>query len=276
MLAGTSDQRSAARPPVRNGARTVVIDTDRGFAQVLSKRLDASGWDYRVISNPVSPDALVRMRLNAMIVDVTTIGPGCWDYLEQVCARLPGLAVVVCTGPSSVAQRVRGLRIGVDAWVTKPCHPEEMIAVVEAAMRRHRRSELAVLDAPTTAGELTIRTDLHQVYVGDASVELTAREFEIFQLLRQADRVLRREEIYERVWGYAMAHGDRSVDVFIGKLRQKLRGASPGWTYIHTHFGVGYRFDPIVDRIEHPDPPAVDADPGTVSVPGDDLDPVVR
>jgi len=56
--------------------------------------------------------------------------------------------------------------------------------------------------------------------------------------------VLERETIYQRVWGYAMAHGDRSVDVFIRKLRQKLEKRSPGWGYIHTHFGVGYRFDP--------------------------------
>jgi DNA-binding winged helix-turn-helix (wHTH) protein len=59
--------------------------------------------------------------------------------------------------------------------------------------------------------------------------------------------VLRREEIYERVWGYAMAHGDRSVDVFVRKLRQKLRSASSTWNYIHTHFGVGYRFAPEPD-----------------------------
>jgi DNA-binding winged helix-turn-helix (wHTH) protein len=55
--------------------------------------------------------------------------------------------------------------------------------------------------------------------------------------------VLPREEIYQRVWGYAMAHGDRSVDVFVRKLRQKLEAASPSWRYIHTHFGIGYRFD---------------------------------
>jgi DNA-binding winged helix-turn-helix (wHTH) protein len=80
---------------------------------------------------------------------------------------------------------------------------------------------------------------------------LTAREFEILQLLSQSDRVLRREEIYERVWGYAMAHGDRSVDVFVRKLRQKLRNGSPEWSYIHTHFGVGYRFAPELDDGEH-------------------------
>ncbi|MBV9310803.1 MAG: winged helix-turn-helix transcriptional regulator, partial [Solirubrobacterales bacterium] len=98
------------------------------------------------------------------------------------------------------------------------------------------------LESASLVGEITIRPELHQAYVGERSVELTAREFEILQLLSTADRVLRREEIYERVWGYAMAHGDRSVDVFVRKLRQKLGIASPDWSYIHTHFGVGYRF----------------------------------
>jgi DNA-binding response OmpR family regulator len=152
--------------------------------------------------------------------------------------------VVVCTGPSSVAQRVRGLRLGADAWITKPCHPEELICVMEAALRRYRRGEMPSLESANTVGEVTIRPDLYQAYVGEVSLDLTAREFEIFQLLSQSDRVLRREEIYERVWGYAMAHGDRSVDVFVRKLRQKLRAASPQWDYIHTHFGVGYRFAP--------------------------------
>lgn len=264
MLAGSSDQPTAVRAQPRDAARAVVIDADSGFIQVLGKRLEASGWDYRVVSNPVSLDALVRMRLSALIVDTRAVGPGCWEYLEQLCARLPSLAVIVCTGASSVAQRVRGLRLGVDAWVTKPCHPEEVIAVVEAALRRHRRSELAVLDAPAVVGELTIRSDLHQVYAAGSSVELTAREFEILQLLRQADRVLRREEIYERVWGYAMAHGDRSVDVFIGKVRQKLRNASPGWAYIHTHFGVGYRFHPVPEPVES-------GAPAATAGPNDDL-----
>jgi DNA-binding response OmpR family regulator len=190
------------------------------------------------------------MRLNALLIDLTVLGPGAWDYLERVCTRLPGLAVVVCTGPSSVAQRVRGLRLGADAWLTKPCHPEELICVLEAAMRRHRRAEIPQLEGATLAGEITIRPDLYQAYAGERSLELTAREFEILHLLWQSDRVLRREEIYERVWGYAMAHGDRSVDVFVRKLRQKLRAASPSWSYIHTHFGVGYRFAPEPDVAE--------------------------
>ncbi|HZU60953.1 MAG TPA: response regulator transcription factor [Solirubrobacteraceae bacterium] len=243
--------------PVPQGARAAqrsstplslaIIDRDTGLIQVLGKRLAAAGWEHKVVSSPLTPQALVRLRLNALIVDISVVGPEWWVYLEEVCMRLPGLGVVVCTGPSSVAQRIRGLRLGVDAWVTKPCHAEELICVTEASVRRHRRAELDVVDAPVQAGELMLRAELHQAYVGSASLDLTAREFEILQLLARSDRVLRREEIYERVWGYAMAHGDRSVDVFIGKVRQKLRLASPRWNYIHTHFGVGYRFDPAPD-----------------------------
>ena len=212
--------------------------------QVLSKRLDALGCEYRPLAAPMSADGLVSMRLNALVVDLAILGPTGWGYLEQICSRLPGLAVIVCTGPSSVAQRVRGLRLGADAWITKPCHPEELICVIEAAVRRHRRAEMPTIDSAASFGEIVVRPDLYQAYVNDASLELTAREFEILQLLSGSDRVLRREEIYERVWGYAMAHGDRSVDVFVRKLRQKLRQGSPGWSYIHTHFGVGYRFAP--------------------------------
>ena len=228
----------------QNRLRLAVLDRDPGFMQVLSKRLDALGCEYRPLSAPLNADALVTMRLNALVLDLAILGPNGWSYLEQVCARLPGLAVVVCTGPSSVAQRVRGLRLGADAWITKPCHAEELICVIEAAVRRHRRAEMPALEAAATFGEITIRPDLYQAHVNEVSLELTAREFEILHLLSGSDRVLRREEIYERVWGYAMAHGDRSVDVFVRKLRQKLRAASPSWSYIHTHFGVGYRFAP--------------------------------
>jgi DNA-binding response OmpR family regulator len=246
---GTTPQRS------HNRLRLAIIDRDPGFMQVLANRLDTLGWDRRALASPVAADALVQMRLNALVLDMAVLGASGWEYLERICSRLPGLAVIVCTGQSSVAQRVRGLRLGADAWITKPCHAEELICVIEAAVRRHRRNEMPELQASARVGEITVRPDLYQAYAGEVSLELTAREFEILYLLSQSDRVLRREEIYERVWGYAMAHGDRSVDVFVRKLRQKLRAASPDWSYIHTHFGVGYRFAPDRDGGEQQEEP---------------------
>jgi DNA-binding response OmpR family regulator len=193
----------------------------------------------------VPADALIAMRLDAIVLDLTVLGHRAWTYLEQLCARLPSLGVVVCTGRSSVAQRVRGLRMGADDWVTKPCHPEEVLARVEAVVRRRRAADApAEASQAIAAGDLEIRPDQYQAFAGGRSAELTRREFELIHLLASVQgQVLQREDIYQRVWGYAMAHGDRSVDVFVRKLRQKLEKASPSWRYIHTHFGVGYRFD---------------------------------
>src|SRR5215212_9979785 len=131
------------RPAASAGSsiRLAVLDADSGFVQVLTKRLEAAGWQHRVLASPVPLDTVVAMRLNAVVVDLTLLGPQAWNYLEQLCDRLPHLAVVVCTGSSTVAQRVRGLRMGADDWLTKPCHPEELIARVEAVVRRRRRAE---------------------------------------------------------------------------------------------------------------------------------------
>jgi DNA-binding response OmpR family regulator len=110
-------------------------------------------------------------------------------------------------------------------------------------VRRRRQADARADRDPVAAGELAIRSDRFQAFVDGRSVDLTRREFELIELLAGSEgRVLEREEIYQRVWGYAMARGDRSVDVFVRKLRQKLEKASPEWRYIHTHFGVGYRF----------------------------------
>jgi DNA-binding response OmpR family regulator len=233
--------------------RVAILDSDTGFLQVLTKRLDAAGWQHRVLGSPVAPDELVAMRLTAVVIDLSVLGPQAWGYLEEVCEQLPHLAVVVCTGPSTVAQRVRGLRLGADDWLGKPCHPEELIARVEAVVRRRRRADSRVDERAAVFGQLEVRRDQFQAFADGVSADLTRREFELIALLADTEgQVLPREEIYQRVWGYAMAHGDRSVDVFVRKLRQKLERISPRWRYIHTHFGIGYRFAPEPADISAP------------------------
>ncbi len=211
-----------------------------------SSRFSASGSSapggYRVPSS-VAPAAIGPTPLGAIVVDPAVIGPTCWEWLERLCGALPELGVVVCTGSSTVAQRVRGLRLGADDWLTKPCHPEELIARVESVVRRRRRLESSTAVEPLLAGEVEIQRDQYQAFVEGISIDLTRREFELIELLAASGgRVLEREFIYQRLWGYAMVRGDRSVDVFVRKLRQKLERVSPDWRYIHTHFGIGYRF----------------------------------
>src|SRR6516165_1429783 len=246
-MTDTTTARDGAAPSASGGAsstlRVAVLDRDSGFIQVLSKRLDRLAWEHRVLAGPVPSEAVVSMRLSALIVDLAVLGPQAWEWLERLCGALPELGIVVCTGPSTVAQRVRGLRLGADDWITKPCHPEEVIARVQSVVRRRRRASTRAESRPLLAGEVEIRSDRFQAFVRGGSLDLTRREFELIELLAGGEgRVLEREEIYSRLWGYTMVRGDRSVDVFVRKLRQKLEKASPRWRYIHTHFGIGYRF----------------------------------
>src|SRR4051812_3666080 len=127
--------KDAPSAPERRGGsegqaapRGAGVGTGSGFLQGLGKRVEGAGVRDRVLASPVPVETMVAMRLNALVVDPAVLGPQAWGYLEKLCARLPQLGVVVCTGPSSVAQRVRGLRLGVDDWVSKPCHGEELIA----------------------------------------------------------------------------------------------------------------------------------------------------
>src|SRR4029450_9166157 len=199
--------------------RIAILDSDSGFVRVLVKRAGDLGWQYRCLEAPPPVDEFVAMRVNALVVDLALLGPGGWEFLERVAAALPGMGIVVCTGRSSVSQRVRGLRAGADDWVTKPCHPEEVLARVEAVIRRRKRASARVETGPLVAGELEIRADQFQAYAGGGNVDLTRREFEVLELLAKAEgKVLQREEIYQAVWGYAMAHGDRSGDGFGRKL----------------------------------------------------------
>jgi DNA-binding response OmpR family regulator len=94
-----------------------------------------------------------------------------------------------------------------------------------------------------TFGNLELRPDELQALVAGARVGLTVREFQVLAVLAdREDRVVRRPEIYRQVWGGEMKHRDRAVDVFVRKVRTKLAAAAPDWAYIHTHFGIGYRF----------------------------------
>jgi DNA-binding response OmpR family regulator len=218
-----------------------VLDRDSGFLVVLANRLEGLGWKHRVLSPRVSAKTLASLEVDALIVDVAILGARRWKWLARLCEQRPDVRVIVCAGSSTVAERVCALRLGADDWLSKPCHPEELIARIEAVTAHRRRPETRDLE-PIVVGDVEIRPDQYQAFVGGRSLRLTRREYQLIELLARADgEVLAREDIYECLWGCEMIRNDRSVDVFVHKLRRKLERASPGWNYVHTHFGVGYR-----------------------------------
>jgi DNA-binding response OmpR family regulator len=219
------------------------LDNDSGFLLVTTKRMGQLDWEHQVLGATVTPEQVATLPLDALVVNLAILGRRCWDWLERLCGQEASFGIVVCTSSASVAERVRALRVGADDWLSKPCHPEELIARVEAVVRLRRRSEYERDVKPIAAGELEIRRDLYRASAGGHDLNLTRREYQLLELLASNEgNILERKCIYESLWGYDMVRGDRSVDVFVRKLRQKLDLASPCWNYIHTHFGVGYSF----------------------------------
>jgi DNA-binding response OmpR family regulator len=137
---------------------------------------------------------------------------------------------------------VQGTRQGFEAsfetWTAMAAAPSVGGAEGSAPDPRRRANVIRVANLEISPNEL-------QVLADGQRVGLTVREFQTFlALVQRPDRVVTRPEIYERVWGGQMTYRDRSVDVFVRKVRRKLVTCAPGWSYIHTHFGVGYRFSP--------------------------------
>jgi DNA-binding response OmpR family regulator len=229
-----------ASPRQATGVRLALIDEDSGLETVLRRRLRAIGWDASVFVHAPAPPDLAALRLHIALVNPAVTG---LQYVEMLCRRLPGLAVIVISPPAPVSDRVSGLRGGADDWMTKPVHPDELIARIEAVLRRRRTGELPATEQTIVAGELEIRPDRFDAYGHGHPAGLSRKEYELLRLLAAAEgQVLQREDIYQRVWGFTMARGDRSVDVFVRKLRHKLESVSPAWRYVHTHVGAGYRF----------------------------------
>jgi len=236
--------------------RIALVDDDSGLLTVMERRFEALRWDREILSFAPGPDQLTALRLHGLVINPALSGI---EYIERVASALPGLAIVAVSPPVSVADRVRG---GADDWVTKPCHPEELIARIQAVLRRRRIGTMVSDEEPMLAGQLTIRPDRFDAYVGDEPAGLSRKEYELLRQLASAGgRVLEREQIYQRVWGYTMVRGDRSVDVFVRKLRTKLEKLSPEWRYVHTHFGIGYRFAP--QRVDGGSGPAAPPPTGT-------------
>jgi DNA-binding response OmpR family regulator len=220
--------------------RVALLDDDSGLRTVMERRFSALRWEWELLTFAPAPEQIAALRIQVLVLNPALTG---MDYIEQLSAQAPSLALLVIASQGTVADRVRALRGGADDWIPKPAHPEELIARIQAVMRRRRLGEMPEDERDLTAGELTIRPDRFDAYVGGEPAGLSRKEFELLRHLAAAEgRVLEREVIYQRVWGYMMVRGDRSVDVFVRKLRTKLERLSPQWRYVHTHFGVGYRF----------------------------------
>jgi DNA-binding response OmpR family regulator len=236
--------------------RTVlIVEDDEAIASSVAYSLDRAG--YRTLRAGDGAQALRlfrQQRPDLVILDLMLPQMDGWRVTEELRREDARVRVIVCSARTSEFDRVHGLEMGADDYVTKPFSMKELLARVQAHLRRvesHRRPDG---DEVIEADGLRIDPEQVQAFVDGTSVGLTPREFEVlYALARSQGKPIPRERVYREVWGYEMVRGDRSVDVFVRKVRQKLAAVRPDRSYVQTLYGVGYRFEPT-------DAAAADAD----------------
>jgi DNA-binding response OmpR family regulator len=224
----------------------LIVEDDEAIAESIAYHLAKAG--YRTLQAGDGAQGLRlfrRQRPDLVILDLMLPQLDGWRFTEEVRVEDARVPVIVCSARTSEYDRVHGLELGADDYVTKPFSMKELMARVQAHLRRVASHRAPDGRRPVVAEDLTIDPDQVQAFVDGRTVGLTPREFEVlYALARAGGKPMPRERVYREVWGYEMMHGDRSVDVFVRKVRQKLAAARPDRSYVQTHYGVGYRFEP--------------------------------
>ncbi len=222
-------------------ATILIIEDEASIRTVARAYLEQAGFRVLLaLSGPEGVEMARRERPDLVILDLNLPG---MDGME-VAARLrqdSDVFIVMLTARSEESDRVAGLRIGADDYVIKPFSPRELVARIEAILRR-RRSATPALDSTLRFAHVRIDPDRREVTVGDQVIDLTTTEFDVLlALARHAGRVLNREQILDLVWGDDFYGTDRVVDVYVGQVRRKLEAVA-GVPLIQTVRGVGYKF----------------------------------
>ena len=213
----------------------LVVDDEPNIADLVELYLRREG--YRVVKAGTGEDGLRAVRDHRPRLIVLDVGLPDVDGLE-VCRRLrttSAIPVIFLTARDTEVDRVLGLELGADDYVTKPFSPRELLARVKAVLRRAE----TWLDEPELAlGDVVVRRDAREALVGGEPIDLTSKEFDLLTiLLGNPNRVLSREVLLDRVWGLAFPGGTRTVDVHVASLRRKLGRPD----LVLTVRGVGYK-----------------------------------
>lgn len=226
----------------------MVVEDDEVICEAIAFNLRQNGYAVLTAGNGLEGlRQLRRGRPDLMILDLMLPQMDGWKLCEQARREEFDLPIIMCSARTSEFDKVKGLSIGADDYLTKPFGMAELMARVEAQLRRARQqARAATLSGrePVVAGPLTIDAARKEAYGEGKPLALTSKEFAVLYLLaREAPKVISREDIYKLVWGYEMMHGDRSVDVFVRRIRKKLEKAFPDKTFLQTHHGFGYKFE---------------------------------
>jgi len=224
----------------------LVVEDEASIASFVAAYLKNAGYTVRTAATGGEALKLVESEKPALVV-LDLMLPDI-DGVE-VCKRIRetrDVPVLMLTARDEDVDKIIGLEVGADDYMTKPFNPRELVARVKSILRRATPDRREIASATLTHGDLNIDAGRREVKVGDEEIKLAPKEFDLlWELLDHRGLVLTRDQLLERVWGYTFAGDTRTVDVHVRQLRRKLGEASP----IVTVWGVGYKVTPAKDAV---------------------------
>jgi DNA-binding response OmpR family regulator len=226
---------SAAAP-----ARILLVDDDAELASMLSEYLSVEGFEtICAYSGETGIEQAARHAFDAIVLDVMLPGMNGIDVLRKLRERSP-VPVLMLTARGDHVDRIVGLELGADDYVPKPCPPRELVARLRAILRRTRGGEQS--GSTVSAGALTLWPARRRATCNGAPLTLTSTEFNLLEvLMRDAGRVVSKQDLYSRGLGRPMGRFERSIDVHVSSIRRKLADAAGDRLRIESVRGVGYQ-----------------------------------
>lgn len=223
--------------------KILVVDDERSIVELVSFNLRKEGFQVLAAADGLEAVRLAREeKPDLIILDVMLPGLDGFEVCRILRKEMP-VPILMLTARKEEVDRVVGLELGADDYVTKPFSPRELVARVRAILRRSARRPELEEEKILSAGELAVDLARRKVTVGNRMVDLTYTQFELLKhLMSNPGRVFSREALVERVWGYSYYGDVRTVDVHIRHLREKIEREPGSPQFIETVRGVGYRF----------------------------------
>jgi DNA-binding response OmpR family regulator len=231
--------------------KVLIVEDDEVIASGMAQHLSGAGFDPVIVGR--GELGLARLRYEApdvVVLDLMLPGLDGWSLIESARAEGIGTPIIVVSARGTEHDRVHALQIGADDYLVKPFSMKELVARVQAAARRGVRAQPEERGEAIEIEELRIDPREVQAYVDGTSAGLTRTEFRLlYALALDRGRVTTRDELLQKIWGRRETHRDRTVDVFVRRLRDKIDRIASRHTFIQTRYGVGYKLEPV-DKAE--------------------------
>jgi DNA-binding response OmpR family regulator len=228
-------------------AKVLIVEDDEVIGRGMAGHLSNAGFEPLIV--PRGETGLARLRYerpDVVVLDLMLPGLDGWGLIEKARGEGIGTPILVVSARGAEQDRIKALELGADDYLVKPFSMHELVARVRAAARRGVRALEETRGEAIELEELVVDPREVQAYVDGVSANLTPTEFRLlYALAQEHGRVVTREELMQRVWGRRQRHRDRTVDVFVRKLREKVDRRAPRHAFIHTRHGVGYKLQPL-------------------------------